>query len=186
MAADILADGHHTFARPPEPGSMDGPRQATQRLMVFQAGDRSHDRLHRQRKIAIDASPQVQGVFQAFDPAQATAGRPRPRPAARGDRPPAFGFQPHPCLDAVFTRDDVQPFDVVDRDDQPLVQAEAVGEVFEVLGCRHHHGFTGGVKDQGDRGFLGDLAEAGRHTAGAPDGVLDLHGVRTTRIGVDL
>ena len=51
----------------------------------------------------------------------------------------------------------------------PFGQAEADGEVLEILRGRHHHRIGGGVVREGDRGLLGDGAFACRIAARAPD-----------------
>ena len=56
--------------------------------------------------------------------------------------------------------DDLQPFDLVGGRDDAFGQAEAEGEVLEVLRRRHHHGVGAAVVGEGDRGLLRDRALA--------------------------
>ena len=93
-------------------------------------------------------------------PHKPAAGRTRHVTAALGERvDPRLG-DPHPQLDAVVARDDLDVVDLVRPRDDAFRQAEADGEILEIVRRRHHHRIGEAVVGERDRGFLGDRALA--------------------------
>jgi hypothetical protein len=125
-----------------------------------QQGERIRDRLGRDPKRALDPWRWPHGLGQALEAAETTAGRPRQMapPVVKGI---ALAWpEPHSKLDAVVARYDLKVLDLIRRRDDPLRQAEADREVLEIRGRRHHHGMSGPIVGEGDRGLLGDGARA--------------------------
>src|SRR6185437_4423623 len=71
-------------------------------------------------------------------------------------------------LDAVIELDDIEGFDVVGRLQDAFVEAEADGEIRQVLRRAHHHGVGTAIIGQRQRGLLRNDARALGETAVSP------------------
>src|SRR5258708_5951304 len=77
--------------------------------------------------------------------------------------------KPHPQLDAVVKMNNVQRFDVVGELDDTFAEAEADGEIAEVLRRTHHHSIGSAVVGQRDSGLFGNGTQTFAEAACAPD-----------------
>ncbi|MGY4550115.1 hypothetical protein ACVMDO_005544 [Bradyrhizobium sp. USDA 4513] len=108
-------------------------------------------------------------LADGIEPAQAAAGRSGDVAPSLGDPLGPVGPEPHPKLDAVIELDDVEGLDLVGRLHDAFAQAEAHGEVAEVLGRAHHHGVGAAIIGQRERRLLRDQARAVAEDAVTPD-----------------
>ena len=169
VATDILAKRNQAALGFVEAGGMHCARLVVQHLEGGERLDRGHDLVRGEDAALADFWRRPHRLGQTFDAAQAAARRPC-HLAAPAQKLGGLGrLQPDPELDADLLLHNVDGVDRIDRRDHALGQAEAYGEVLEVLRRRHHHRVGSGVEGEGDRSLLGDRARALDAAGGAPD-----------------
>ena len=90
-----------------------------------------------------------------------------PPPFAEPVRPGRL--KPHPQLDAVIDRHDVQRVDISRGLHYAFAEAEADRKILQILRRAHHHRIGAAVIGQRQRGFLGNGARVLAKAAVAPD-----------------
>ena len=169
VTANVLAHGNEAVGGIEEASAMHRAGLAVQRLQGEQRLDRRHDLSRRDAKTFVHARRRAHRLGQALDAAQPAPRWTRHLAPARQKLGGVRCFEPDAQLDADLLLDALHALDGVDGGDHSFGQAEADGEVLEILRGRHHHRIGGGVVREGDRGLLGDGAFACRIAARAPD-----------------
>ena len=169
VASDVLTHGNEAAARIEEAGAVHRTGLAVQLLQRKQRVDRRHDLVGGEDKPTPHFRRRAHRLDQALDAAQPASRWPRHLAAAAEKLGCVALFQPDAELDADLFLDDLDALDGVERRDHAFGEAEADGEILEVLRRRHHHRVGRGVEGEGDRRLLRDGAFASRITARAPD-----------------
>ena len=118
---------------------MDGAGLGVERLVGADRFERAEDRFGRDRGGRGHGRQRPQRLLQILDPAQAAARVADPVPDPREHAVVALGRELDAEQDAAFLRADLDADHVRRRIDQPLRQREAVSEILEIGGRRHHH-----------------------------------------------
>src|SRR5690606_26732637 len=149
VPADILPYQTVSASRTPDGGSVNAPRQGVQLLPVAEARDCLPQCFGIGGEAGSDPRQRPCGLFEAFNTAQAAAGRADHLPAARQHGPRVASRQPMAKLDTLLMLDDLAARDLCSFNDHTLADEVADAEILEIRGGRHHHGQSGAVADNG-------------------------------------